>query len=350
MAYKLIYKLAILVIIPTMVFGLFSLRRDETDLKPILPHGKMKGITVVAPPEEIDSSAFIRLRNLGTDWVALVPYGFTRKGQPNVRYNSDRQWWGERKEGIEACVSMAKAQGLKVMLKPQVWMGGGWIGELDFVLESDWIQWEKAYHDYIMEYMDVALRNDVEMFCIGTEINVSVEKRPAFWYQLIKEIKSSYKGQLTYSANWDHFEKVPFWLELDYIGISSYFPLSAEKTPSHKELCRAWSKVVKNLNNFSTQQKRPILFTEYGYLTVDGCAGKTWELENKLDKLAINHIAQANSYDALWTSLHNEKTWAGGFLWKWFPAGQGHEGYLDKDYTPQDKPAEAVIGKWFMEK
>ena len=45
--------------------------------------------------------------------------------------------------------------------------------------------------------------------------------------------------------------------------------------------------------------------------------------------------------------MNKEDFWAGGFLWKWFPDGMGHEGYPEKDYTPQDKPAELIIKKWF---
>jgi hypothetical protein len=345
------YRRIAIVLIPVLAVGILSQSLTTNVLpSPVLPHGKMRGITLVAPPSPIDSSAFIRLRQLGTDWIALIPYGFTRKGEGSVHYNSDRQWWGERAEGIEACIQMAREQQIKIMLKPQIWMSGGWIGELDFGSDGLWLQWEKDYKAYIMTYVDLAIKHDVEIFCIGTEINRSIEKRPQFWRQLIKEIRSKYKGKLTYSANWDHYEKVSLWDDLDYVGISSYFPLSDDAMPTPKVLHQSWQKVTKKLNRFSAKHDKPILFTEYGYLAVDGCAGKTWELEDQLDRLPINLEAQANAYDALWLSMHNQEAWAGGFLWKWYPAGKGHEGYPHKDYTPQDKPAEAIIKKWFSER
>ncbi|MBK8644020.1 MAG: hypothetical protein IPN15_17970 [Saprospiraceae bacterium] len=63
---------------------------------------------------------------------------------------------------------------------------------------------------------------------------------------------------------------------------------------------------------------------------MEGCAGKTWELE-KYQKHDSKSGAQANAYQALFKQLVGEGLWAGGFVWKWFPDGEGHEGYPDKD-------------------
>lgn len=48
-------------------------------------------------------------------------------------------------------------------------------------------------------------------------------------------------------------------------------------------------------------------------MSVDGCAGKAWEIEKAKHQLNINHIAQSNAYDALWMALSTESFWAGGF-------------------------------------
>ncbi len=307
----------------------------------------IKGITVVAPPSPIGIPAFKRLKEIHTEWVAFVPYGFTQKGKPSLRYNLEQQWWGEKPIGIESCIKDAKSQGLKIMLKPQIYIGGGWVGDMDYATKEEWKKWEEAYKNFIMEYLTLATKYEVEMFCIGTEFNVSVIKRNKFWFGLINDIRKKYKGKLTYSANWDKYQDVKFWSELDYIGLSSYFPLSDAKNPTLPQLNKEWKPIIKKLKSFSKSQKKQILFTEYGYMSVDGCAGKAWEIEKSLDTLKINHTAQCNAYDALWQSLINEDFWAGGFIWKWFPDGMGHEGYPEKDYTPQDKPAEKIVKKWF---
>jgi hypothetical protein len=308
---------------------------------------RIKGITMVAPPKEFSNNPLEPIRNVNANWVALVPYGYTPKGEASVKFNTKWQWWGEKPEGVRKCIQMAHKKGLKVLLKPQVYIHRGWIGEMDFHKEEDWLKWEKEYEKFIMSFLDIAIEEDIDMFCIGTEYKVAVIKREKFWRTLIAKVRENYCGQIIYSANWDSFESVPIWDALDYVGISSYFPLTEAKTPSNYELGKAWKPITRKLNKFSRRNNKKIIFTEYGYLSVDHCADKSWELEKKIKSLDINETGQANALSALYEHCSKEEFWAGGFLWKWFPNMQGHEGYPDKDYTPQGKLAEDVITEWY---
>jgi len=209
------------------------------------------------------------------------------------------------------------------------------------------VAWESNYKAYLMNMVDIAIQEDVEMICIGTEINYSATKRESFWRDMIAEIRDRYDGQLTYSANWDSYMNVPFWDALDFIGISAYFPLTDASTPNFVELLSKWRPIVKKLEKYSSKQNKRILFTEFGYLSVDGCAYKAWELEKQVHQLSINEQAQANSIESLFLAFWSKDFWAGGFLWKWFPNMKGHEGYIDKDYTPQHKLAQQVLERWY---
>jgi len=308
---------------------------------------KIGGLTVVAPPQEYTTDPMPAVTAVNANWIALVPFAFNSISNPKVSYGSSRQWWGERKEGVIKSIQLAKAQGLKIMIKPQVWMHSTWVGDMDFKKESDWKIWEDSFREYIMTFVDIAVEHDVEMICVGTEFRNAVREREQFWRKLITEIRSKYNGKLTYSANWDDYEKVPFWDMLDFIGISAYFPLSEYDTPNQLYLSFRWNKVVNKLEKYAKKIGRPILFTEYGYLSVDGAAGKTWLLEKKVHDLDINEKAQANALGALYSAFWDEDWWMGGFLWKWFPNGQGHEGYPERDYTPQGKLGEEVLAKWY---
>ena len=308
---------------------------------------KIDGITLVSPPREFASDPMPPLVEVHADWVALVPYGFSRIGEPEVRYGSDGQWWGEKVGGIEKSIQYAKANNLKVMIKPQVWLHGMWVGDVDHKSDEAWKRWEDTYRDYIMQFVDLAIKYDIEMICIGTEYRNAVKKREAFWRELIKDIRGVYDGMLTYSANWDDYESLPFWDALDFIGISAYFPLSDMDTPPTLLLTYRWRKHVKKLEKYSQKIGKKILFTEYGYLSVDGAAGKTWQLEKKMDDLAVNQQAQANGFDALLNSFWDTDFWAGGFLWKWFPENYGRQNKLAKEYTPKDKIAAGVLAKWY---
>jgi len=302
---------------------------------------------MVAPPSCYKNCPMTPLQEISSDFIKVVPYAYTRQGNTNLVFNISRQWWGEKEEGVVETIRRAKEKGIGVMLKPQVYVPGSWIGDLDYKTESDWQEWETKYREYIFFFLDIAIKQEVEIFCIGTELKKSTAKRPQFWSKLISDIREEYCGMLTYSANWDNYQKIGFWKELDYIGVSSYFPLSDQKTPEVAKLVKAWKPIVTDMRKYSEKMDVPMLFTEYGYLSVDGCAGKTWELEKKVRSLNINEQAQANAFEALYQVFWKEDFWAGGFMWKWFPEGKGGEGYNARDYTPQDKQSLKVVKKWF---
>ncbi len=306
-----------------------------------------KGITMTGTPKPFKSDPFAEVRSLGANWISLVPFAFMRQTQPRVSYGASYQWWGERLDGLRTNIEMAHKNGIKVMLKPQIYIPHGWVGDLQFETEEDWQIWEQTYEEYLMQLLALARETGVEMFCIGTEFKACTRLRENFWRKLIQKIRKQYKGKVVYSANWDYFEKVPFWDALDYIGISAYFPLTESATPTKSELLNAWQPIVQRLENLSARYQKKVVFTEFGYLSVDGCAGKSWLLEKNIHQRKINERAQAIAIDALYSALWYRRFWAGGFLWKWFPEMMGHEGYPERDYTPQGKQAEEVLRHWF---
>jgi len=308
---------------------------------------KIKGITMVAPKTEFHNNPVAEITAHKANWVTLVPFAFMREGETALAYGNSWQWWGETPDGIRKSARLATQEGLQIMLKPQVYVPGSWIGDVNFKSDKDWIVWEKNYRKYIMLMVDIAIEENISMICIGTEINHSVKKREEFWRTLISDIRAKYKGKLVYSANWDSYKDVPVWDALDFVGISAYFPLSKTSTPTQRELLSKWRPIINKLGLFSKNVNKQIVFTEFGYLSVDGCAHKAWELEKEVHQLNLNEQAQANAIDALFMAHWNQDYWAGGFLWKWFPNMQGHEGYPDKDYTPQGKKSADVLKKWF---
>ena len=315
-------------------------------------HGpsRIDGLSLVAPPEPFSRDPMPAVKAAGAEWIAVIPYAYTRPGEPVVHHeNLHWQWWGESREGALRTMELAKAQGLRIMLKPQVYVPGSWTGAIAYGQEADWAAWEKEYADYLLDMAEIAEICQADLFCIGTEFRLSVRHRPDFWKQLIAAVRKKYGGKVTYAANWDDFEEVPFWQDLDYIGTDAYFPLLDHRTPTTEDLEKAWQQHRTRLKAFAQKTGKPILFTEYGYLSVDSCAWKTWELEERLGRLAINEQAQANALDAIHRVFRGEPYWAGGFLWKWFPNMRGHEGYPEKDYTPQGKLGEEILNKWYSQ-
>jgi hypothetical protein len=259
----------------------------------------------------------------------------------------ENKWWGENKDGLAQCISMARKANLKIMLKPQVWIRGGWVGGVQYTNEADWKAWEESYTAYIMASATLAEEHKLELFCIGTEYDLIAQQRTEFWRALIKSIRKVYKGKLVYSANWDKYMNIKFWDELDYIGISAYFPLADLKTPTSNYLASKWKKMESKLSSFSNKYNKKILFTEFGYLSVDNCADKTWELEDNIDAIPVNEECQANALEGLFQSLWTKDFMAGGFLWKWFSYTPRREGSRAKEYDPQGKKGMEVLSKFY---
>lgn len=314
----------------------------QTDLK-------IGGMTLVAPSDSFPHNPFIELKELNIDWVAVVPYAFTPENKSEVLFGNGHQWWGETPHGAEVTIIKAKENGMKIMLKPQLWMHRTWVGDMRFSSDDKWKEWERGYENYIMTFAEIAERHKVEILCIGTEFKKALVEREFFWRALIKKVRSKYSGLITYCSNWDEFETVKIWDAVDLIGVSAYFPLSEEKTPDVMNLVKKWKPIKKKMAAVSKKFEKQILFTEYGYLSVDGCAGKTWILEKNRRQIPANEKAQCNALEALYTSFCDEPFWAGGFQWKWYLEGTHRKQFREHGYTPQGKKALEVIGKWYGE-
>ena len=306
---------------------------------------KINGVSLVSPPREVEADKLGEVKRVNAEWVAVIPYGFSREGQANVSFDHERQWWGERTEGTCDLIKYAKAQGLKVMLKPHVWvMGQGWCGDYNLDSEEKWKVWENEFSEYILNHARVADSLTVELFCLGTEYRFPAKNRPDFWKGLIQKIRKVYHGDITYASNWDNYMNISWWSEVDYIGIDSYFPLAEGSNPSIEEMKMGWKPLISELKSFSKKWDKKILFTEYGFQSVNGGAGKHWEVDKSIDN--ANMDVQKNAYEATFESIWDQDWFAGGFLWKWHLTPRGVERNTTR-FTPQGKPAEEIISKWY---
>ena len=301
----------------------------------------------MAPPRPFSDSAMTEVRASGADWIAVIPYGFSRPGETAVHFDSERQWWGERPAGTRETIRRAHQKGLNVMLKPQIYVPRSWTGALSFDTEAEWAAWEDSYRAYLLPMARMAESMQVALLCIGTEFKASTAQRPHFWRKLIQDVRKVYTGPLTYAANWDEYTQISFWDQLDYIGIDAYFPLSEKQTPDVAHLRKAWQEPHRAMLQTARKYQRPYLFTEFGYMSVDSCASRTWELENRRRQLNANEQAQANALEALFQEFWTDQAWAGGFLWKWYPYEGRRSWYRQKDYTPQNKLAAKTLKKWY---
>lgn len=273
------------------------------------------GMNLVAPINELKKQTLLDLKANNVNTISLIPYAFLNTENITINYDNEKQWWGETLVGIKECTKLAHAENFKIMLKPHLWINHNfYTGELDFKNEKDWIKWETEYENYILNFAKIAQSEKMELFCFGTELKNPIAKRPQYWFHLIKKIKNIYSGKLIYAANWDEFDEVPFWSELDYIGIDAYFPLSKSQTPTVNELIVGWELHIQNIEKIQQKFNKKVIFTEYGYRNANYCANEPWSEKNT----TVNNQAQTNSYEALFLVVKNKSWYQGGFAWKWF--------------------------------
>lgn len=316
---------------------------ESTKKDTVVANFEIKGISYVATNNSIDSSNISPLLKVKCNWISQMPFAFGQLNSTQVTYDPINQWWGETDIGIITTTQLAKQKGIKTMLKPQIWIIGSYTGAFTLNNESDWLAWENNYSNYILHFAHLADSLNIEMFCIGTELKLVVQSRPIYWNSLIDSIKTFYSGKLIYAANWDDYKQVPFWNKLDYIGIDSYFPLSTATTPSVDEIVTNWQVTINDINQYRTAQGKEVIFTEIGYKSVDQCANEPWNPTST----TLNLQAQTNATQGFFEAFANKSWFKGAFLWKWYPKHETAGGANNKDYSPQNKPAEVIIKKCF---
>jgi hypothetical protein len=286
-----------------------------------------------------------RLKRLGVEWLSLTPFGFMASTTaPEVHLANERS--GESDERMRLEVAHAHALGLKVALKPHIWIRHGeWQGDLRWPNDDAWRAWFKSYRAFILHYAALAASDHYDMLVIGTELKSATACDPECWRALIAEIRAAYHGPITYAANWDEAARVPFWDALDFIGVDAYAPIAHKPGAGEPELCVAWGTLAHELEALSKKTGKRVILTEIGYrATRDAAmAPATWPESDAHPEVDMAH--QASCYRAALSTLWGQPWLAGIYVWKWFTDSKDEQG--PTDFSPADKPAESVLGDYY---
>ncbi|MEO5584465.1 MAG: hypothetical protein ABIQ75_03335 [Flavobacteriales bacterium] len=307
---------------------------------------KIEGVCFSAPRNEVGDSSIAQVQSIGANWICLMPYAFARTEDAKVRFHPDGgQYWGEMPAGISAMVRMAKARGMKVMLKPHLWLGHGEFTGT-YVPDSaiGWKAYEQSYQEYVLYYAKLGHGIGVDLFCIGTEMQAFVQARPIYWNKLIDKVSDAFQGPLTYAANWDEVANFPLWDRMNYIGVDGYFPICAKDRPTVAELEVGWQQHALELARLSTVKERPVLFTEMGYCCTADCAARPWSEDPEAPR---DENAQARAWQAFFNVYADKPWYAGCFVWKWFADLPQDEARRGNGFSPQGRAAMNVLRKEF---
>ncbi len=284
------------------------------------------------------------LHSLGADAIAIMPFGFQRSAN-----DTEIRWTGhggagisETDERIRSVTRQAHQLGLRVMMKPHIWLRPPeWPGSIDHDSDTEWRTWFESYRRFIVHYAGLAEELKIESLSIGNEL-VTASKRERDWRAIIAGVRRVYHGQLTYGANAAEVFDVRFWDALDVIGVSAYFQLTDHRSPTLEAMVAAWRPVESRLAELSRRTHRSVIFTELGYRSSDDCAARPWEHHGG----ASNPALQAAAFEAFFRAIWPQPWFGGVYIWKW-ESYPGHSRADDADFPIEHKPAEDVIRSYF---
>ncbi len=282
-----------------------------------------------------------RLGQLGADSVAIMPFAGQREpNQPGLGF-FNRSPRGETEIGCLHAARRAQAAGMSVLWKPHLWVGhNSWPGEVAMTSEADWQAWWAAYRRFILHHAFLARWAEADLFAVGVELDKTAHRKE--WVELIADVRRLFPGPLTYASNWyGGLEKIPFWADLDYVGVDAYFPLSSSPTASDQELASGAREVVARLAGLAKATGKPLLLTEVGF----AAHSAAWVAPHA-EGGPFSAEDQARAYRALLRALEGERWLAGLWLWKVFSGGEEAMG-SGADFRFLGRAAEAEVARFF---
>ena len=292
------------------------------------------------------------IRATGADHVSLVVSWYQKDIRSNTIYPKYLSATEQHDNvttpdaQLTGVIDQAHQLGLKVFLFPILCLeerkGKEWRGDLKPV---DPVTWWKSYNHFTLSYAKLAQEHGVELYSVGSEL-CSQEPNNREWRRLIKEVRDVYRGKLLYSANWDHYQKIGFWRDLDFLGLNGYYKLASHHNPTLNELIARWNQIREKLIHWQDLYNRPIILTELGYPSMDGASEGPWDYSRQAK---IDLEEQALCYEAFFRvwgirNQSSDKRLGGVYFWNWY----GDGGPEDRGYTPRNKPAEQVLTQWFQ--
>ncbi len=314
------------------------------------------------------------LKEMDAEWITLTTRIMTPNKQSSNLFTDDSS---VSDADLRQAIDQAHDAGLKVMVKPHV-RYTPWNGPVDPANNE---QWFNNYQQYMVRYAKIAQQEGAEMYSLGNELTgVTDAANQGRWNKLINAVDSVYKGDLTIAAHYLNVDDAEFIYansKVDVIGVNGYYPVAAKNdyNASYQEMKAAWSStahlngpnphyaaravldnksVIKYFGELAAKYDKPVMFTEFGYASVDGTAINPGDINNNR---RADQAEQANAFKAFFDAwaphalpsdntkqpVNQNKFFLGVHIWETNPGGHSDP----RDHSYENKQAENVIKSYY---
>ena len=282
---------------------------------------------------------------MGATWVAITPFGRVHDLTGTGVDLTFEAPFRTNREAVGRAIAMAHARGLGVMLVPHLWVESGeWRAQIDPKDDAAWQKWAASYRAFVVTWARVAEEEHAELFSAGVELRswVTTTHAPSF-AAILRDLRATYHGLLTYSANWDDVDQAVILGALDVIGVNAFYPLAEKEGATDETLLEGAARVREKLHALAEAWQKPVLFTEIGYTTRPDPAVRPWEWPDAMKGVVPDQRAQARAYRALLAPLLDEPDFAGFFVWRLYSDPDDVSQEAEWGFSPRGKLAERVV-------
>ena len=241
-------------------------------------------------------------------------------------------------ERLAILLEEAQRSRMRVTLRPlldETSVAPAWRGKIEPTSRDKWFA---SYTRFLTPYAQVAQEHQAAEFVVGVELN-ALQGDSSRWKKLTAALRQSFDGELSYSENFDAFQRDLETPPVDRVGVDAYFKVQADDNASVATLTRAWERW---LDQHADDQAAGLVLHEVGIAAQNGGYRHPASWGNP--SVPLNLKVQRNWYQAVCNSAQSRKL-AGLYFWYIrMHHDPGSEDSNQKDrLTFVDRPAEATL-------
>ena len=306
-------------------------------------------------------STLDRIKNtVNANWVQYTPVPHISEFTPLPKINLFDNGNATPDSHLRQMLNAAKAQKLKIYLRPLMWVADG---SLDYPDKNErdaewWNEYFKRVEPIYIYYAEIAQEFEIDLlgfnpFFEQYKLNEDdLRITNDLVSNLLDEIKSIYRGKVAaefqnFAADLDIFGQVDylsgkFWEH--QLSTENSISLSIDKMAEIFE-----TNLENQFKKVSLKWNKPILINEIASASYEGGIQNdpSWVTQDNYrpddPNVPLDLQGQANVYEAFMSSLTNKDYIAGAFSFSYYQWS-----HQDKTPSIRGKPSEKVLSKWYQ--